>query len=52
MANIKEFIMSIPEEYKGIQVISNVRKEFYILSMNIRLEKILIPQYEKILKNI
>ena len=44
---IKEFINSIPETYKELEVISPERKEFYIKGMKLRLEKLLIPTLNK-----
>lgn len=44
---IKEFINSIPETYKELEVISPERKEFYIKGMELRLEKLLIPALNK-----
>lgn len=44
---IKEFINSIPETYKELEVISPERKEFYIKGMEFRLEKLLIPALNK-----
>ena len=46
--NITNFINSIPETYNGISVCSKARKEFYIMGMKLRLEKILEPAYEKV----
>ena len=47
MNNIKEMINNIPEEFQGISICSKERKEFYLFSLNTRLEKLLEPAYEK-----
>lgn len=47
MNEIKSFIMNIPEEYYGISVCSQLRKEFYTQGMQLRLEHILVPALEK-----
>lgn len=52
MEKIKTFIENIPVEYNGIPVCSDVKKEFYCKSMEIRLEKIFMPAYENILNEI
>lgn len=44
---IEFFIQNIPAEYRGISVCSKIKKEFYCKGMEIRLEKLLIPAYEK-----
>lgn len=45
---ISEFISEIPETYEGELVCSPARKEFYTLGLEIRLEKMFEPLYEKI----
>lgn len=52
---IKELINSIPERYvcedgKELIVCSSNRKEFYKKSLEARLEKILVPEYNKIMQ--
>ena len=46
--NIVHFIYSIPNNYKGLDVISNTRKEFYTKCLEYRYEKVLLPSYEKV----
>ena len=48
MNEIKSFIYNIPEKCKGLYVCSNIRKEFYVKSMELRFEKFLIPTFDKI----
>lgn len=52
MDNIKEMINNIPNVVKDIDIISEERKEFYIKGMEIRLNDLLIPAYEKAKKDI
>lgn len=47
--DIKNFIESIPTTYKGLEVISNMRKEYYLESMKTRLNDLLVPALEKII---
>lgn len=47
MNDIVAFIEHIPDEYKGINVCSQIRKDFYTKGMLMRLEHILIPALEK-----
>ena len=51
MENIFNFIDNIPEQYNGYNVFSNERKEYYKLSLSERLEKLIKPKYEQIIKN-
>lgn len=48
---IKELINSVPESYLNITVCSDIRKQFYINGMKLRLENILIPAYEQVIRN-
>lgn len=41
-------IMEIPQSYRGLLVCSKVRKEFYIRSLQVRLEKLLMPVYQSL----
>lgn len=43
-----DLINEIPNEYKGIPVMSDARKEFYYKCIEYRIDKVLIPTYEKI----
>ena len=43
---IIDFISSIPEEFEGINIISKVRKEYYIETFRIRLEKQILAYVE------
>ena len=45
---IAKFIQDIPVEYNGIQVCTKERAKFYIESMKCRLEKLLVPEYNKL----
>lgn len=49
---IREMINSIPNEYNNLVVCSNKRKEFYIKGLDLRVEKLLDPVYEKTLNEI
>lgn len=46
--DICEMINDIDEEYKGIEVISPERKEYYTLAVKVRFEKLLVPVFEQI----
>lgn len=45
---IKKMINEIPNEVNGIQIISEIRKEFYCKCIEYRYEKSLYPTYLKI----
>lgn len=47
---ISKMIAEIPESYEGIEVISPVRKEFYIKCLKYRYNKSLYPAYLEVLK--
>ena len=47
MNEIQEFINSIPEQYNGLIVCSEVRKDFYFKSMQLKLERFLEPVLAK-----
>ena len=44
---ISDFIRKIPEKYNGVPVCSDIRKEFYIKTMNMREEQYFRPMYDK-----
>ncbi|WP_416324204.1 CtkA family protein [[Clostridium] innocuum] len=46
MDAITAFIYAIPNADNGIEIISEIRKEFYIKGMELRLQKLLLPAYE------
>lgn len=46
--DISDFIEAIPENENGVEIISEYQKEFYIKSMNLRIEKLLQPRYHQI----
>ena len=46
--NIKKMINEIPNEVNGIQIISDIRKEFYCKCIEYRYEKSLYPTYLKV----
>ena len=46
MDKIRDFINGIPKKCGGIDVCSDIRKSFYIKSMQIKLENYLMPVYE------
>lgn len=48
---IIEFVNSIPLEYKGLQVMSDARKEFYLKTMAIRFNELILPRYKEICVN-
>lgn len=50
-ADIKSFINYIPNEYNEIQVCSENRKKVYIQGMELRVQYLLMPKYEKILES-
>ena len=41
-------ITEIPQSYRELLVCSEVRKEFYIRSLQVRLEKLLMPVYQSL----
>lgn len=43
MSDISQFIRAIPAEHNGLYVCSDIRKDFYIKSMEMRLEQYLMP---------
>lgn len=45
--DIKEFIRNIPNEYNGLEVISDIRRDYYLKSIETRFEKLFLPVYEK-----
>ena len=47
--NIINVIETIPNSFKEIEIISNIRKEYYILSLTYIFKNILEPTYEKLL---
>ena len=49
---IKKMINEIPNEVNGIQIISDIRKEFYCKCIEYRYEKSLYPTYLKIKETI
>lgn len=49
MNDIIAFINDIPNTYKGIEVMSDIRKEFYIKSMESRFNNILYPSYKSMM---
>jgi len=48
LQHIRNFFDEIPESYDNIYVCSKARREFYYRGLEARLNKILIPKYEKI----
>ena len=51
LEEISGFITSIPECENGITIISEYQKEFYIRSMELRIEKILEPRCSQLVKS-
>lgn len=51
LPEIKHFINNIPDQFKGFDVCSPLRKEFYIKGLEIRERDILIPEYNNIVKD-
>ena len=49
MNEIERFINDIPNNYKDINVCSEIRKQFYIKSIKFRFDMFLLPLYEKAL---
>lgn len=47
MDDISKLIMGIPEQYNSITICTKERKEFYIKSIKLKLEKVLIPFCER-----
>ena len=41
MDKIKSLINDIPTEYNGIEIMSNARKEYYLKTIDIRIEQLL-----------
>lgn len=48
---IKKIIYDIPNSYDGLEVISDVRQEFYYKCMEYRIDKVLLPTYENLKDN-
>lgn len=48
--NVVKMISSIPTEYEGYLIISKDRKEFYLKSMEIRFNELILPRYLEICK--
>ena len=46
LTNIITFIQSIPNEYNGIEIMSEQKKEYYIKTFELRLERILGEEYK------
>lgn len=47
MKEIAEMIYEIPESENGIEIISEVRKNFYVKGMETRLQKLLLPALQQ-----
>lgn len=45
---IKDFINSIPEYFENILIMSNLRKTYYIKTLELRLNEILKPKFDKL----
>ena len=50
MENIKNIINEIPSEFNGIKVVSNVKKDFYIKSLQYKYDNVLLTVYNKLLE--
>lgn len=50
MGKIRNMIQEIPESYQEIHVIDQPTKDFYIKSMEIRFQEILLPRFKEICK--
>ena len=50
--DIKKFIQNIPNEYDGLEVCSDIRKDVYIKSLKIRFDELLLPVYHRLLNDI
>lgn len=50
--DIKKFIQNIPNEYDGLEVCSDIRKDVYIKSLKIRFDELLLPVYHQLLNDI
>ncbi|WP_317396499.1 hypothetical protein, partial [Faecalicoccus pleomorphus] len=48
--DIQNMIQEIPESYQGIAIIDQSTKDFYIKSMEIRFQEILLPRFKEICK--
>ena len=46
---IESFINDIPESFKDIEIMSSIRKRYYLETLKIRIEKILQPAYQGII---
>ena len=42
---IEDFINDIPNSYNRIEIMSDLRKEYYIKTLQIRIDKLLYPKY-------
>ena len=47
---IEDIINSIPSEYNGLPVISDIQRKFYLKSLKYRYENVLLPIYNKLMK--
>ena len=52
MKQIKSFVKEIPETYRGMVVCSDIRKQYYIAGMEIRLEYLLQTTYQLLAKKL
>jgi len=51
LPEIKHFINNIPDHFKGLDICSPLRKDFYIKGLEIRERDIMIPEYKNIIKD-
>lgn len=52
MVDIEKMVYGIPNKYKDLEICIDKRKEFYIKGMYIRLNRLLIPVFSKLLEEI
>ena len=49
LKDIIKFINEIPNDYNNLLIMSSVRKEYYIKTIELRVDEILKPRYLKII---
>ena len=50
MDKITDIFENIPEEYKGLPVLSKIQKEYYLKSLKYKYDNVLVPVYNKLLE--
>lgn len=50
MDKITDIFENIPEEYKGLPILSKIQKEYYLKSLKYKYDNVLVPVYNKLLE--